>query len=308
MLFKYYMKMLTCGTCVNMHMFDTPFCFHFWHIYHCAKLRLLSVTPFSVLVPQADVVLQCKLDPIDNLRQLRNHSQHCDADEVLWAVSTKKHTEKDKKSPKYIMNQRLGSLRFFVTLSLNISGTSRLHKDCLSFKAVHINLNWSETECESERHFPFLSKIKYFWIPVRWMSGSALVRCSQCWGLHSRPSALWQQSALQGPSTGTSGLHDDLLVTNTISWPTGTNLRFMTYLAAEGSFSPLSHMSGSKSKLFLNNFLSHLLSSCFRAVACTGTTLSHCVPSVTHMHKQVDKAGNKQSVLCIYVLFLHPND
>ena len=37
-------------------------------------------------VPQADVVLHCKLDPIDNLRKLWHHGQHCDTDEVLRKV------------------------------------------------------------------------------------------------------------------------------------------------------------------------------------------------------------------------------
>lgn len=39
-----------------------------------------------VLVPQADIVLQCKLDSIHNLRKLRHHGQQCDTDEVLQRV------------------------------------------------------------------------------------------------------------------------------------------------------------------------------------------------------------------------------
>lgn len=65
-------------------------------ISHCSKLKngLCKVETFrwslniklqqdSVLVPQANVVLQCKLDPIDDLRELWHHGEHCDADEVL---------------------------------------------------------------------------------------------------------------------------------------------------------------------------------------------------------------------------------
>lgn len=37
-------------------------------------------------VPQADVVLKCKLNPVDNLRNLWHHSQNCDSDEVLRQV------------------------------------------------------------------------------------------------------------------------------------------------------------------------------------------------------------------------------
>lgn len=40
----------------------------------------------SALVPQADIVLQCKLDPINNLRKLWHHGQQCDTDEVLQQV------------------------------------------------------------------------------------------------------------------------------------------------------------------------------------------------------------------------------
>lgn len=36
-----------------------------------------------MLIPQADVVLQGKLDPIDNLRKFWHHGQHCDTDEIL---------------------------------------------------------------------------------------------------------------------------------------------------------------------------------------------------------------------------------
>lgn len=39
-----------------------------------------------VLVPQADIVLQCKLDSIHNLRKLRHHGQQRDTDEVLQRV------------------------------------------------------------------------------------------------------------------------------------------------------------------------------------------------------------------------------
>lgn len=38
--------------------------------------------------PQADIVLQCKLDPIDNLRKLRHHCQYGDANEVLQGNKT----------------------------------------------------------------------------------------------------------------------------------------------------------------------------------------------------------------------------
>lgn len=34
-------------------------------------------------IPQADIVLQRELDPINNLRKLRHHGQQCNADEIL---------------------------------------------------------------------------------------------------------------------------------------------------------------------------------------------------------------------------------
>lgn len=35
------------------------------------------------VLPQADIVLQCKLDPISNLRKLRHHGQQRDTNEIL---------------------------------------------------------------------------------------------------------------------------------------------------------------------------------------------------------------------------------
>lgn len=34
-------------------------------------------------VPETDVVLECKLDPVNNLGDLRNHSQNGHPDEIL---------------------------------------------------------------------------------------------------------------------------------------------------------------------------------------------------------------------------------
>lgn len=48
------------------------------------------------LKPQADVVLQCKLDPVDDLGKLRHHGQHSDSNEVLQdnrRVSSTTHNE-----------------------------------------------------------------------------------------------------------------------------------------------------------------------------------------------------------------------
>lgn len=51
-------------------------------------LQDINFLPFLLFVciisiPQADVVLQCKLDPIDNLRKLRHHGQQRNTDEIL---------------------------------------------------------------------------------------------------------------------------------------------------------------------------------------------------------------------------------
>lgn len=35
------------------------------------------------VLPQADIVLQCKLDPINDLRKLRHHGQQRDANKIL---------------------------------------------------------------------------------------------------------------------------------------------------------------------------------------------------------------------------------
>lgn len=44
-------------------------------------------------IPQANVVLQCKLDSINNLRKLRHHGQQRNTNEILQKKKKKEHPQ-----------------------------------------------------------------------------------------------------------------------------------------------------------------------------------------------------------------------